>query len=116
MRDFKILRTGAWIGGLVLGTARSELPVRARSRRTSVTRVALQGGGWCGANIIGIEEGQSSDLGITSVEVGGVSAIKVLIGIRLEGDSVDEVAVGVDVGAGEGRTAQKARKRDVKNG
>src|SRR6267142_4234024 len=68
------------------------------------------------ADIVSEEESVSTCGGVAACEAGGVSAIQVLIWVRLVSDGVDEVAIGVHVIGCESGSSHQAGKRDVEVG
>lgn len=66
------------------------------------------------ADVIREKEGVASGSGVAAGEVGGISAVEILIWIWFEGDGVYEIAIGVHVVGGDRGVPHQSGKGDVK--
>src|SRR5581483_1754778 len=79
--------------------------------RGGMARTADQAGN---ASVVGVGKEEEAVVGVATGKIGRISAVQVLVRIRLVGDGVDEVGVGRHVVAGQRGRTQKGRKGDVK--
>jgi len=68
------------------------------------------------SRVIGVEEGIAASIRVASNNIGRVGAVEVLVGIRLEIDRIDKIAIGIHVGRRKRIAAKQANECAVEMG